>query len=230
MSSSPQVTNVLKQSAGWAAVAACTLYGGFAVSEAVSQILVLSGLTHEGRLRAAPPLFVVHTLSGALALVAAAVQLRIAGRLLLHNPRAHRALGRTYVGAAWVTSLTGLATAARFDAGLAGRVFFAIWAVSWFAATVVAVRHIRAGRTRLHRTWMIRSVALALVFATFSLVHPAVAALASSRSIVYPVALLISGALNIALAERWLRTHHRSSAPEAPAAVPTGRTAPATAT
>jgi hypothetical protein len=175
-------------------------------------------------------MFVVHTLSGAVALVAAAVQLKIAGRVLLHNPRTHRALGRIYVGAAWITSLAGLATAARFDAGPAGQAVFAIWAVSWFAATAVAVRHIRAGQTWLHRTWMIRSVALALVFATFSLVHPAVAAAISLRVVVYPVALLISGGLNLALAEGWLRTHRRSSTLEAMAAAQKGGSVPAPAT
>jgi hypothetical protein len=49
--------------------------------------------------------------------------------LLTRAPRVRRTLGRTYVGAAWLTSGTGLGTALAFDVGLAGTLAFAVFSV-----------------------------------------------------------------------------------------------------
>jgi len=193
----------------WAAVAYCVLNAGFAVSVALRELLSLVGLTAGGAGRTAPPLFVVHVLAGAIALTAGTLQLRFAGRLLARRPRLHRVIGRGYVWAAWVTSAGGLALAAVFEVGVIGTLAFGVWAVGWSATTAIALRHARARRIQPHRRWMVRSYAFCLVFATFGIWHPIVAALDLSRPAVYALALLLSIGPNVAVAELWLRRTDR---------------------
>lgn len=199
---------------GWTAVAGTALFALFAWNSAIIELLALTGLTHPSAGRAEPPLFVLHALSGGVALTAAALQLRLAPRLLTTRPAVHRVIGRTYVWAAWITAAGGLGTAAFFDVGWAGKTAFGIWASSWFAATAVAVHHAKARRYAGHRNWMIRSCALALIFMTFNVWQPILAGLGLARTLVYPLALLLSAALNLAAAELWIRrTGTRRPAP-----------------
>ena len=192
---------------GWIGVAICALYSGFGVYVAMSELLSLAGLVQVPADRAAPPVFVLHALTGSVALVCAAVQLRVAPRLLSSRPRVHRAIGRTYVVATWITSAGGLVTVAFFDIGWAGKVAFAAWAISWSAATAVALQRVRAGRFSEHREWMLRSFALALVFMTFDISRSAFASLGLTRTAVYLLGLLLSSAASLAIAELWI---HRS--------------------
>jgi uncharacterized membrane protein len=189
---------------GWIGVAICALYSGFGVYVAVSELLSLAGLVQVPADWAAPPVFVLHALTGSVALVGAAVQLRVAPRLLSSRPRVHRAIGRTYVVATWITSAGGLVTVAFFDIGWAGKVAFAAWAISWSAATAVALQRVRAGRFSEHREWMLRSFALALVFMTFDISRSALASLGLTRTAVYLLGLLLSSAASLAIAELWI--------------------------
>jgi hypothetical protein len=81
------------------------------------------------------------------------------------------------------------------------------WAISWSTATAVALQRVRAGRYGEHREWMLRSFALALVFMTFDLSRSAFASLGLPSAAVYPLGLLLSSALSLAVAELWI---HRS--------------------
>jgi hypothetical protein len=192
---------------GWAGVALCAFYSAFGVYAALAELLSLSGLANASPGRAAPPMFVFHALTGSVALLAAAVQLRLASRLLSSRPRVHRVIGRTYVVAAWVTSAGGLVVAGFFDVGWVGRAAFGAWAIVWSTATAVAFIRVRARRFGEHREWMLRSFALALVFMTFDLSRSALASLGLSRTTVYPLGLLLSAAVSLAVAELWI---HRS--------------------
>src|SRR4051794_33488857 len=82
---------------GWTAVAGTALFGLFAWYSAIVELLSLTGVVHQAPGRAAPPLFVLHALAGGVALTAAALQLRLAPRLLNSRPALHRAIGRTYI-------------------------------------------------------------------------------------------------------------------------------------
>ena len=184
--------------ASWLGVGMCVVYGAFAVDAAATETLSLLGLVDNAQARSVPGLFVVHALAGGVALTAGPLQLALAPRLLTRAPRVHRTLGRTYVGAAWLTSGTGLGTALAFDVGLAGTLAFALWSVLWFGATTAALTHIRKGRITQHQEWMVRSVALSLVFAVFSAVQPVLVGTGLPRDVAYPHSVLTSVALILA--------------------------------
>ena len=198
----------LGQILGWAGVAVCALYAAFGGYTAILELLSLAGMVAPvPTARAAPPMFVLHALTGSVALVGAALQLRLASRLLSSRPRVHRAIGRTYVLATWITSVGGLITVTLFDVSWPGKVVFAAWAISWSTATAIALQRVRAGRYGEHREWMLRSFALALVFMTFDLSRSAFTSLGLPRTAVYPLGLLLSSAISLAVAELWI---HRS--------------------
>jgi len=200
-----RIVTTLQAVLGYAAVAACVLYGVFAWYSAAVELLSMLHVTPAPPSRAASPLFVVHAFAGGIALTAGAVQLKLARRLLRTKPRLHRTIGRTYVTAAGITTAGGLATAALFDVGSIGKAAFVVWATGWVAATALAVRHARAGRFANHRRWMIRSFALAAVFLTFDVWRMGLAGLGLPRSVAYSLGLLLTAALDLAVAELWIR-------------------------
>jgi hypothetical protein len=122
----------------WAAVLICALYVAFAVIMAIAAVLdwLDSGWHATGR--SAPPLFVLHAISGAVALLAGALQLRLATRLLGGRRHLHRRIGQTCLWAAWITSLSSLGVAAFFDVSIAAKAMFATTSLLWFATTTVA--------------------------------------------------------------------------------------------
>jgi uncharacterized membrane protein len=197
---------ILGRSAGWTAVALCGLFGMVAVSEAILQALDLLGAASGAKTRVVPPLFVLHALAGGVALVTGAIQLQLGHPRSRRRTRAHRAVGRSYVAAACITSVSGAAMAAFFHVGVVGQLLFGAWGALWFAATSTALRHARAGRVQEHRRWMIRSFALALVFVMFEPVRTALAAAELTTVVVYPAALATCAVVNLAAAELWLRT------------------------
>jgi len=191
-------------SLGWAGVAVCALFALYALYAAALELLVVLGVVAPDG-RAIPPLFVIHALTGAVALTAGALQLKLARRWTRTRPRAHRVLGRTYVVTATLTAAGGLFIAAFFDVGWAAKIAFAAWSLGWAGTTIHAMRQAIARRFDRHRAWMIRSYALALVFVTFSFGKEALAATGAARTTVYVGALVIAGALNLTIAELWTR-------------------------
>ena len=185
--------------AGWLVVGLCVLYGGFALAVGVGEGL------DGAPTRSAPALFVLHAVTGTLALLAGVLQLRLAGPLLRRRPAAHRVIGRLYCGAALATSLGSGVVAAFFPVGLAARSIFWTASILWFGTTVLGYRRIRAGQVRAHREWMIRSYALAFFFVTFSLWVPVFASLPVPQELGYPIAVLLSWGLNLIAAELWIR-------------------------
>ena len=189
----------------WTAVLLCAVYSLFALTMATTTVLQWLNPGDQGSDRAATPLFVLHATSGAVALLAGSLQLRLATRVLESRRSIHRRLGRTYLWAAWTTSLSSLGVAAFFDVSLAAKTAFAGVSLLWFATTTVAFLRIRHGKVRQHREWMIRSFSLALFFVTGSLWPPILAATPLPQAIGYPLALFLSWSLNLLAAEWWIR-------------------------
>jgi hypothetical protein len=109
----PTRTNRAASSAlAWTAVLVCAVYSLFALIMATTAILDWLGPGDHGSGRAGPPLFVLHAISGAVALLTGSLQLRLARRLLRNRRRTHRRLGQVYLWAAWTTSLSSLGVAA----------------------------------------------------------------------------------------------------------------------
>jgi uncharacterized membrane protein len=202
---------------GWTAVLVCALYAGFALVMVVAAVLDWLGSGWQGAGRSAPPLFALHALSGAVALLAGSLQLRLATRLLRRRRRIHRRIGRTYVWAAWVTSLSSLVVAAFFHVSIAAKAMFAMASLLWFVTTTVAFLRIRHAKVAQHREWMIRSFSLAFFFVTGSLWPPMLAATPLPQAIGYPLALFLSWGLNLAAAQWWIRRTKPSSHRNLPA-------------
>ena len=148
--------------------------------------------------RSAPGLFVVHALAGGVALTAGPLQLALAPRLLTRAPRVHRTLGRTYVGAAWLTSGTGRARHWPSTSAWPARSRSRCGRCCGSGATTAALTHIRKGRITQHQEWMVRSVALSLVFAVFSVVQPVLVGTGLPRDVAYPLSVLTSVAIVLA--------------------------------
>jgi uncharacterized membrane protein len=216
----------LSSAVGWLAVGLVAVYAAFAVAMAVTEISALLGATPQAKPRAVPPLFVLHTLTGAVALTAGALQVRLGRPGSIRRVRIHRLLGRCYVAGALITSVAGLATAAFFDVGPIGKAVFAVWATLWVTTTTVALQRIRAGRVTDHRRWMIRSFALALVFAAFDPVRQALESAGLPRTVVYALGLATSMTLTLATAETWIRIRSTRPITAQPAAAETRKARP----
>lgn len=187
---------------GWVGVALCALYAAYALASAGGT--VIAAVRGDPVERALPPLFALHAVAGAVALLAGALQLRLGPGLAGRRTTGHRLVGRIYVVSVLATAAAGVAVTARFDVGLALWAFV-LEAALWVGATALAYRRARARRFAAHRTWMTRSFALTLFFITFSLAHPAVELAAWSRPVTYGVAVLMSVGVNLGAAEVWLR-------------------------
>lgn len=196
-----------RRAAWWAVVATCVLYAGFAVVLGLLQASALLGLGDAPGPRGAPLAFAVHATAGGVALVTGVLQLD-AGTFA-RGGRAHRAVGRVYGVAAWCASLAGLWSALAFDVAVAARVAFAAAAVLWFATTTAGVVQVRRGRFARHREWMLRSVALALFFVVAEAWTAVLRATPLPEAIAYPVAVVIAWAVNLGVAEAWIRRTRR---------------------
>lgn len=185
-------------------VGVCLVYGAFALFAGVVEFMTLveGPELGGGKVRAVPPVFVVHALAGGIALMVGAVQFN--RRILLAFPAFHRWAGRTYVVSIWITSVGGLWSAVFFDVPLGGRMALVVLAVHWFAATTTAYRLARRRRIGDHRRWMIRSFTISLFFVTFPLWTAAFSASLLPEKIGYPMAVLAAWGLNVGLGELWI--------------------------
>lgn len=169
----------------------------------------LAGWVPPGRLPPYPDWVAVHFLSATVfALIA---PLQVWRRLRERRPSLHRALGQTAVASGALMAASGLAMV--FDSP--GRpVSEAIFMVAIFAVyaacLALGVRAARARDFAGHRAWMARMIAAGLGAVTQRLVFPPLAALVGidGRETFWHVfvsAAWIAWALNMAVAEAWLR-------------------------
>jgi uncharacterized membrane protein len=117
----------------------------------------------------------------------------------------HRLIGKIYLYAIWITSVAALWSAFVFDVNLPAKFAFGILALLWFGSTTVAYLRIRKRRIREHREWMIRSVSLSLFFVTFSFWVPGLTESSLPYDVAYPLAVFLSWAVNLLVAELWIR-------------------------
>ena len=187
----------------WALFSVCAFYGAFAIYMAGLEILFSLGVAGEAVFRAKPLVFVVHALSGGAALISGPLQFN--GRLRRWRRNAHRVIGRVYVGAILISSVTALLLTTTFDVSLATKIALGMIALLWPATTVIALLRILDGDVTRHREWMVRSFSLTLFFVTFSIWVPGLEATALPDSISYPLGVFLSWSLNLLVAELWIR-------------------------
>ena len=205
------------QSGWWLLLFVCVLYGAFALYMSGLQGLYLLGAIEEAPFRAAPFGFVLHAFAGGIALIAAPVQMN--GRLRRRR-KTHKIIGRVYVGAIGISSVTALWLVTSFDVNLAARISFGILSSLWLATTLISLLRILNKDIVGHREWMTRSVALTLFFITFSIWVPALEVTAIPDQIGYPLSVSLSWGLNLLVAELWIRRSrvrgksHRLDRPE----------------
>jgi uncharacterized membrane protein len=193
----------------WLLTVAATAYGAWALSVAAQAALAVLGLDAATQDRSIPPLFALHAATGGVTLAAGAIQLRLVNTTIPGRARIHRLIGRTYVSAAWTTSVAGLLVTTGFGVGAGAKVAFTFEAALWFATTTLAYRCARRRDFTHHREWMIRSYALALFFVTFSVIQPTLDSAGISRTAAYTISILTSTAINLATAEWIIRRSRR---------------------
>jgi hypothetical protein len=190
----------------WTLVLIVVVYGAFALSMGVSELLFVLGVAPEMKHRATPLVFAIHALAGAVALFIGPLQ---SIRWIRRRAGLRLALGRTYVAAVWIASVAAVLDVRAFGVSTAAKVVFAGTAVLWFTTTTIGLLRARARRFAERHEWMVRSYSLSLFFVTFSLWVPALARTSLPPSVGYPLALFLSGALNLAAAELWIRRTRR---------------------
>jgi hypothetical protein len=193
---------VLRRLGWWALFLIVAVYGVFALATGISELLFVLGVAAEVKHRATPVIFIIHALAGAMVLLIGPLQ---SIRWIRRRPAARRALGRTYVVAVWVASVTAVVDAMAFGVSVAAKVVFVGVAALWFATTTIGMLTARARRFGDQHEWMVRSYSLSLFFVTFSLWVPAMASTSLPPSVGYPLALFLSAALNLSAAEFWIR-------------------------
>jgi uncharacterized membrane protein len=157
----------------------------------------------DGLFTATPLSTTVHIATGTVTLAAGTLQVN--AWIRTRWPVLHRVLGRVYVGAVLLSSVSGLAMAIQSPSGLVAQTGFGAMAVLWFACTAVAYRHIRTGDRSAHRDWMIRSYALTLAAVTLRIYLPASLAVGLPFAEAYPVIAWLCWLPNLLLAEWFIR-------------------------
>lgn len=118
----------------------------------------------------------------------------------------HRYAGRAYVAFCLGSAIAGFIAAFTTAAGPATGGGFAVLAVLWFGATMLAFLAARQRQFALHRKWMIRSYALTAAAITLRLILGGGVALGMEFGDVYLVSAWASWIINLVLAEviiRW---------------------------
>lgn len=169
----------------------------------------LVGWVPPGKLPLYPNWVAVHFASATV--FALIVPLQLWGALRRQRPAAHRALGRVAAGSGAAMAVSGLAMAYTAPGRPVSEVIFmtAIFAV--FAACLTLGVHAALAREfAAHRAWMARMIATGMGAVSQRLVFPPLAAVVGidGRETFWQVfisAAWIAWALNMAVAEAWLR-------------------------
>jgi hypothetical protein len=196
--------DVLERTGWWGLFCVVVVYGLFSIQMGVSELMFLLGIGSEIKHRAAPTVFVVHALSGALCLFIGPMQ---SMRWVRRTPGLRGTLGRAYVLAVWIASVSAVLDVGSFDVSVAAKIIFALTAALWFATTTMGMVHARARRHTERHDWMVRSYSLSLFVVSFSVWVPVLASTSLPPSLSYPLGLFLAAALNLAAAEIWIRRH-----------------------
>lgn len=193
----------LKEAGWWTFFFVCAFYAFYAFYMAAVEIFFELGFVTDAPPRAVPFIFIIHALAGGIVLISGPLQFN--RRLRSRNIKLHRALGRTYVTAIWVSSIAGLWSALFFEVNIAAKIVFAVLSGLWFGTTIMAFLSILESNIAAHREWMIRSFALSFFFVSFSFWVPGLTGTSLPEAISYPLAVFLSWSLNLLAAELWIR-------------------------
>lgn len=141
----------------------------------------------------------LHLAGGLVAIITGAFQVN--SRLRSKYLPAHRWIGRLYLAAVIVGSVSGFTLAANSSGGLVAHIGFGMLASCWLFTTLNAYRYIRAGDITTHRAWMLRSYALTFAAVTLR-IHLPLLQLAGYRfDVAYPVVSWIAWVPNLLIVE-----------------------------
>lgn len=119
-------------------------------------------------------------------------------------PRAHRIVGRIYLGVGVaIGGLAGLYMATFAYGGIVAKLGFATLAIAWLHSGFRAYRAIRAGDVARHRRWMVRNFALTLAAVTLRILLPLSGIAGIPFATAYPVIAWLSWIPNLLIAE-WM--------------------------
>lgn len=194
---------VLNQIGWWFLFLVSIFYGLYALYMGVLEILHQLGILDDAKFRAAPLIFIVHALAGGVGLISGALQFN--RTIWSKRKPTHRFIGKIYVYAIWITSVAALWSAFVFDVTVPAKFAFGILAVFWFGSTTIAYLRIRKRRIQEHREWMFRSYSLSLFFVTFSFWVLGLTKSSLPYEFAYPLAVFLSWAVNLLIAEVWIR-------------------------
>ena len=133
----------------------------------------------------------------------------------------HRGAGRVLVGVASIVGATALFMALVIPfSGRPEQIIVGFFAGFFLVALAKSVRHVRAGRVRLHREWMIRSVSVALSISTMRLIFiPSLILVGSPTDEQVRTLSIVSFTIALAMhalgAELWIRWTRGSVTPAA---------------
>lgn len=210
-----KAADILKQIGWWIFFLICGIFALYAFYLGGVEIGALLEIVADAKYRASPIIFVVHALSGGVVLISGALQFN---RFILNKKRnIHRLIGRTYVYATWIASVAALWNAIFFDVTIPAKIAFSVLAILWFGTTTIGFLRIRKRKIKEHREWMIRSFSLSLFFVTFSFWVDGLTDTSLPYEVAYPLAVFLSWAVNLAVAELWIRlTRNNFSVKELP--------------
>lgn len=127
-------------------------------------------------------------------------------RIRAKRLKLHRLLGKIYVIAVLLSSITGLYIAFYANGGIVSQLGFSFLAIGWFYTTFNAYTSIKKKKIEAHRKWMIRSYAFTFAAVTLRLWLPT---LPSLLNIPFNEAYIIISWLcwvpNIIIAEIYIR-------------------------
>ena len=116
----------------------------------------------------------------------------------------HRLIGKLYVIAVLLSSITGLYIAYHATGGWIAKTGFAGMSIAWFTCTYIAYKAIRKKNIQKHERWMIRSYAVTFTGVTFRLWMPfLVTAFQLDFLEAYPINSWISWLANLVVAQ-WI--------------------------
>jgi uncharacterized membrane protein len=178
-------------------------YGFMPLGALVHPDIKLSFLAHKAGIY-------THVFASLVALALAPFQ--FSNRIRASYPRAHRVMGRIYLGIG-VTfgGLSGLYMAAFAFGGPVAKLGFAGLATGWLYTGLRAYQAIRRGAVQEHRSWMVRNVSLTLAAVTLRIYLPSSMIAGIPFEVAYPVIAWLCWVPNLIVAELFFARKHQAA-------------------
>lgn len=157
-----------------------------------------------------PVALTLHAVPAALTLIAVPFQLHQGFRT--RHRRAHRRIGRAYVGLVFMAGPAALWIAPSALGGAISVAGFTALALAWMTTTALGLVAAIGGRFADHHVWMTRSAALALSAVTLRLYLPLASLAGADFVMAYRLASWGCWVPNLIIAEWWLKARRLASA------------------